>query len=52
VSVEILTYPFKWKVKRSNQDFKALRDYLLRKYPQTIIPALPRFNARKKLTGK
>ncbi|CDW76278.1 px domain containing protein [Stylonychia lemnae] len=52
INLEILTLPFKWKVKRTNQDFKALRDYLLRKYPQTIVPALPRFNPKKKLTGK
>eukprot|EP00347_Sterkiella_histriomuscorum_P002889 403366404 len=52
VSMDILSYPFKWKVKRTNQDFKALRDYLLRKYPQTIVPALPRFNPRKRLTIK
>ena len=52
ISMEIISYPFKWKVRRTNQDFKALRDYLLRRYPQTIVPALPRFNPRKRLTQK
>ena len=52
VTMEIVTYPFKWKVTRTNSDFYELRDYLLRKFPQTIIPPLPRFNPKKRLTQK
>jgi hypothetical protein len=52
VQVEIVTYPFKWKVLRTHSDFVVLREYLLRKYPQTIIPPLPRFNSKKRLTPK
>jgi PX domain len=52
IQMEIVTYPFKWKVTRSHHDFYALRDYLLKKYPQTIIPPLPRFNAKRKYTAK
>jgi hypothetical protein len=33
VQMEIVTYPFKWKVTRSHADFYLLRDYLLKKYP-------------------
>lgn len=29
-----------------------MRIYLLKKFPQTIIPALPNFNNKKKLTMK
>ncbi len=50
--MEIVTYPFKWKVSRTHADFAVLRDYLLRKYPQTIVPPLPRFSGRKRLTHK
>lgn len=32
----------KWRVKRLDSDFKTLRDYLLRAFPQTFIPPLPR----------
>jgi hypothetical protein len=52
VQMEIMTYPFKWKVTRTHHDFNALRDYLLKKYPQTIIPPLPRYNAKRKYTPK
>ena len=52
IQVEILTYPFKWKVRRTQADFLALREYVLRKYPQSIVPPLPRFNPRKRLTVK
>lgn len=52
LTIDLVTYPFKWKVKRTHADFVALRDYLIRKFPQTIVPPLPRYNAKKKLTGR
>lgn len=52
IQMEIMTYPFKWKVTRTHHDFHALRDYLLKKYPQTIIPPLPRFNPKRRYTPK
>jgi hypothetical protein len=52
LTVEIVTYPFKWKVTRYYQDFQTLRIYLLKRFPQTIIPSLPHFNSKKKLTLK
>jgi hypothetical protein len=52
LSFDIVTYPFKFKVRRTSADFKVLRDYLLKKFPQTLAPPLPRINARKKLTVK
>ena len=33
LAVDIITYPFKWKVKRSHADFVAIRAYLLKMYP-------------------
>ena len=47
-----MTFPFKWKVSRTHHDFHALREYLLKKFPQTIIPPLPRFNSKRKYTPK
>jgi hypothetical protein len=47
--VTIETFPLKWQVKRLDTDFDTLRDYLLRQYPQTIIPPLPAAT-KKKLT--
>jgi hypothetical protein len=47
--ITIETYPLKWQVKRLDSDFDTLRDYLLRAYPQSIIPPLPSMT-KKKLT--
>lgn len=49
---EVVTYPFKWKVKRHDTHFFALRDFLVRAYPQSIIPPLPKIKRNKKLTDK
>ena len=40
--ITIDTFPMKWRVKRLDTDFEVLREYLLRAYPQTIIPPLPK----------
>lgn len=34
------THPFGWNVSRKEQDFKRLRDYMLKKFPQFVIPPL------------
>ena len=47
--ITIETYPMKWQVKRLDTDFETLRDYLLRSFPQTIVPPLPNLT-KKKLT--
>lgn len=47
--VTIETYPLKWQVKRLDSDFETLRDYLLKQFPQSIIPPLPSMT-KKKLT--
>ena len=47
--ITIETFPLKWQVKRLDTDFDTLRDYLLRQYPQTIVPPLPG-PTKKKLT--
>lgn len=47
--ITVETYPMKWTVKRLDSDFETLRDYLLRSFPQTIIPPLPN-PTKKKLT--
>lgn len=47
--ITIETYPMKWQVKRLDSDFETLREYLLRSYPQTIIPPLPN-STKKKLS--
>ena len=39
--ITIDTFPMKWRVKRLDSDFQILRDYLLRSFPQTVIPPLP-----------
>jgi hypothetical protein len=46
------TYPFNWKVHRLDIDFSMLRNYLIKKYPQVIIPPLPLVNQKKKLDRK
>lgn len=50
--MEVVSFPFKWRVRRSHADFLTLREYLLRKYPQTIIPPIPRYSQKKRLTVK
>ena len=49
--ITIDTFPMKWRVKRLDSDFVILRDFLLRTYPQTVIPPLPS-NKIKKLTPR
>jgi hypothetical protein len=41
-----------WKVQRLDIDFTQLRHYLVKKYPQVIIPPLPLVNPKKRLTKK
>lgn len=36
----IETQPFGWNVTRREQDFKRFRDYMLKKFPQFVIPPL------------
>ena len=50
--VIIQTYPMGWKVQRLDIDFVQLRHYLVKKYPQVIIPPLPLVNQKKKLDIK
>lgn len=40
VEYTIETSPFGWAVTRKEQDFKRLRDYVLAKFPQFIVPPL------------
>ena len=46
------TFPMGWKVQRLDIDFVQLRHYLVRKYPQIIIPPLPLVNQKKQLSKK
>ena len=39
--ITVDTFPMKWRVKRLDSDFIILRDFLLRSFPQTVIPPLP-----------
>ena len=50
--VVLQTYPFGWKVQRLDIDFVQLRSYLIKKYPQVIIPPLPIVNQKKRLNRK
>ena len=50
--VVIHSYPMGWKVQRLDIDFVTLRHYLVKKYPQVIIPPLPIVNQKKKLSKK
>lgn len=45
-------FPMNWKVQRLDIDFVTLRNYLVRKYPQVLIPPLPVVNQKKRLTKK
>ena len=50
--VVIHSYPMGWKVQRLDIDFQTLRSYLVKKYPQVIIPPLPLVKQKKKLSKK
>jgi len=50
--IVIHTFPLGWKVQRLDIDFVTLRNYLVRKYPQVVIPPLPIVNQKKKLSKK
>lgn len=45
--ITIDTFPMKWRVKRLDSDFQILRDFLLRTYPQVVIPPLPAAKTKK-----
>ena len=51
ISMEIVSHPLNWKVKRSHADFELLRNYLSAKYPQNIVPSLPKFDYAKRLSN-
>jgi hypothetical protein len=40
VEYTIETHPFGWNVLRKEQDFKRFRDYMVKKFPQFVIPPL------------
>lgn len=50
--IVIQTYPMGWKVQRLDIDFMQLRKYLVKKYPQIIVPPLPLVKERKVLSRK
>lgn len=50
--VVLRTFPMGWEVQRLDIDFVQLRNYLIKKYPQVIIPPLPKVNQKKKLNRK
>jgi hypothetical protein len=50
--VVVHTYPLGWKVQRLDIDFLQLRNYLIKKYPQVVIPPLPLVNQKKRLSRK
>ena len=50
--ITVDTFPMKWRVKRLDSDFLILRDYLLKMYPQVVIPPLPSAKGKKELTSR
>lgn len=52
LSMEIVSHPLGWKVTRTHSDFESLRKYLVRKYPQTLVPSLPKYDYSKELKEK
>ncbi len=45
--ITIDSFPMKWRVKRLDSDFDILRDFLLRTYPQVVIPPLPAYKTKR-----
>ena len=45
--ITVDTFPMKWRVKRLDTDFQILRDFLLRTYPQVVIPPLPAAKSKR-----
>ena len=50
LTMDIISLPFDWRVTRTHAHFEELRNYLVKKYPQTIIPSLPKYNLGKVLS--
>ena len=40
IEYTVETLPFGWSVERREQDFKKLRDYIIKKFPQFVVPPL------------
>ncbi len=49
---QVATHPFKWNVRRTDRDFKIIRDYLMRSFPQTMVPPLPRISYARRYSQK
>lgn len=52
MTYEIVTTPYKWKVKRQDKDITDLRFYLARMFPQVIVPPLPHVKTNKRMTQR
>lgn len=52
VSMDLHSLPYGWNVSRTHEDFETLRRILMIKYPQTLLPGIPRYHARKELNDK
>lgn len=50
--ITIDSFPMKWRVKRLDSDFHILRDYLLKMFPQVVIPPLPASKGKKELNAR
>mmetsp|Transcript_2691 Transcript_2691/g.3676 ORF Transcript_2691/g.3676 Transcript_2691/m.3676 type:complete len:170 (+) Transcript_2691:47-556(+) len=50
--ITVDTFPMKWRVKRLDSDFQILRDYLLKMFPQVVIPPLPANKGKKELNAR
>ena len=52
ISMDLHSLPYGWNVTRTHEDFQALRTILMMKYPQTLLPGLPRYRTRIELDSK
>ena len=49
LSFMVETRPLGWVVERRDKDFNVLRDYLVKAFPQILIPAVPTFQSSKSM---
>ena len=52
ISMDLHSLPYGWNVTRTHEDFQNLRRILMQKYPQTLLPGLPRYQPREELDFK
>lgn len=52
LTFKVNTDPCKWANRRKDKEFNSLHDYLVKLYPNILVPAIPQFKTKNKYESK